>query len=944
MPSPRIAAFLAGLSEDEKRELLCELQSGALPPAAATDSQATASTSVCAGIDLFWLLDQLPSVVSYWDSDQRCRYANAAYERWLGVSRPRMANISLRELLGPIYELNQPYIEAVLRGEPQQFERAIPDPNGGPSRHSLAHYIPHIEGGVVKGFVALVNEVTELHRLREELRERAAEMTSLVELLPVGVSTLDAAGHVLSMNKALEAILGRSLPAVQRGDGQARTYVYRDGRQVKPEEFPCRVALSTQRLVGPTEIGVCRDDGAMTWVSVSAVPLVSRHIACITVTRDITPERSLAHALERSNHRFAMILAAMPVPLALNDEHGNITYLNPAFTAQFGYTRQDIPNLEAWWPRAYPDVEYRQRVESDWAARIERAGREGRPFEPLELEVTTKEGGTRIVIVSAAALTGNFKGEHLVVLSDITEKARAEGFLRSVLNSAMDAIVTIDEQQRIVTFNTGAEQMFRCPADAAIGESLDRFIPKAVRQQHAAFVRAFGAQGSPARAMANSTARSPIGRRRSVHGCRADGTLFPVEASISQVAIGERRYFTAICRDTTDLQRAESAREQLEAQLRQLQKLEAIGSFAGGIAHDFNNILTAIMALSESVLADHAENEALKDDLTAIIQAGKRGAELARQLLSLSRPASAEFRPVALDSIVREVTKLLRSAMPRNIEIEERCASDLPPVLADAGQVHQVLLNLCGNSAHAMRQRPGRLSISLDSWRGAANPGQPERTYVRMSVADTGHGIPKDVLPRIFEPFFTTKKGGEGSGLGLAVARAIVEAHAGFVSVASEPGVQTMFSVFWPAIAAPSLPPAAQPGAKPRAVHIVFVDDDAVVCRAAERSLQSQGYVVSTFTDPQAACAAFAAAPTEFDVVVTDLMMPGMTGLEVAKELQAVNQDLPIILCTGNPGVLTSETLLAAGIRELVLKPLGGRSLLDAVERARVATTAPQSS
>jgi two-component system cell cycle sensor histidine kinase/response regulator CckA len=943
VPSPRITALLAGLTEDEKRELLCELQKDASLPAAGSDSQVDASTSARAEINLPWLLDQLPSMVAYWGLDQRCRYANAAYKRWLGVHHAKMPNITLGELLGPIYDLNRPYIDGALRGEPQQFERTLPDPGGGPSRHSLAHYIPHIEGGVVQGFVALVTDVSELHRLREELRERVVEITSLVDLLPVGVSTLDAAGNVLSMNKALEAIRGRSLPAVQRGDGCARTFVFPDGRQVAPEELPCSVALSTQRPAGPTEIGFRRDDGSMTWVSVSAVPLVSRRIACIAVTRDITQERSLGRALERSNHRFATILDAMPVPLALNDERGNITYLNPAFTAQFGYTQQDIPSLGGWWPRAYPNVAYRQRVESDWAARLERAGREGRPFEPLELELTTKDGGTRIVIASAAALTGSFEGEHLVVLSDITEKARAEGFLRSVLNSAMDAIVTIDEQQRIVTFNTGAEQMFRSPAEAAIGGLLDRFIPEAVRQQHASYVRAFGAQASPARAMAAATTRSPMGRRRSVSGCRADGTLFPLEASISQVAIGERRYFTAICRDTTDLQRAESARLQLEAQLRQLQKLEAIGSFAGGIAHDFNNILTAIMALSESVLAEHAESEPLKEDLLAIIQAGKRGAELARQLLSLSRPASAEFRPIVLDSVVREVTKLLRAAIPRNIEIEERCASDLPPVLADAGQVHQVLLNLCGNSAHAMRQRPGRLSISLDSWRGAAIPGQPERTYVRMSVADTGHGIPKDVLPRIFDPFFTTKKGGEGSGLGLAVARAIVEAHAGFVTVSSEPEVETKFSVFWPTLAAPSRALATQPGTKPRAAHIVVVDDDAVVCRAAERSLQSQGYVVSTFTDPHTACAAVTAAPTEFDVVVTDLSMPGMTGLQLAKELQAVNQDLPIILCTGNPGLLTTETLLAAGIRELVLKPIGGRDLLDAVERARAATTAPQS-
>lgn len=947
MLSLRLAAIVASLSKDEKRALLGELQgslAGSAPePAAQTSARTPTSAEPFGGMDLVWLLDQLPSMVAYWDLNQRCRYANAAYEDWLGVSRAKMANITLELLLGPLYALNQPFIEGALRGKPQQFERTIRDPRGGRDRHSLTHYIPDVQGGVVKGFVVLVNDVTDLHQLREEMQERAAEMASLVDLLPVGVSTLDTAGNVLTMNQALEAILGLARPSITRGDFPARTYIHADGRLMAPGEHPSALAIKEQRPVGPTEIGFTKEDGAMVWVTASAVPLSSRRSACIVVTRDITKERALQSSLENSNKRFAAISEATPVPLALNDEHGNITYLNAAFTAQFGYTIADIPTLEAWWPRAYPNVAYRQRVAADWSTRLERAEREGRLFEPMELEVVAKNGANRIVIASAAPLSGGFEGEHLVVLFDITDKTRAEAFLRSVVSSTLDAIITIDEEQRIVTFNVGAERMFRCAADAAIGGPLDRFIPEGARKRHAADVRAFGEQGGAARAMAASTGFPSLERKRAILGLRADGQAFPLAASISQVTIGGRRYFTAICRDTTELQRAENVREQLEAQLRQFQKKEAIDNFAAGIAHDFNNILTAIMGLAEVTLADNATNSALKEDLSAILQAGKRGAALAHQLVTFSRPATVDLRPVVLRGVVQEVTKLLRSALPPNIEIEESFASDLQPVLADAGQVHQVLLNLCGNGVHAMRERAGRLSVSLKPWHGSPTPGQPEGDFVRMSVRDEGHGIAPELLPRIFDPFFTTKKVGEGSGMGLAIVRALVEAHSAAITVESEVGVYTTFHVFWPTIAGPRDTEGPRIGPGQRATHVLFVDDDATLCSIGERSLRSRGYRVTTFTDPEAAWKAFSGSPTAFDVVLTDLTMPNLTGLELAKKMLAVRKDVPIIVCTGNPGALTAETAEAAGIRELVLKPMGMKDLLDVVARATLPTSASHS-
>ncbi len=930
MQSPRIAAFVTTLTEEEKQALLIELQSH--------DQSSVAQSGRCATlpgpaeIDLLWLLDQLPSMVAYWDLNQRCRYANRSYQEWFGRSQAQMLQLTLPELLGPLYRLNLPFIEGALRGELQRFERSIPDPLGGPSRHALAHYIPDTKDGVVRGFVALVHDVSQIHQLSEDLKERAAELTSLFQLLPIGVSALDAAGQVITVNQALASILGPTQPSLGSGDLGPRSYVDRDGHQVASEQLPGVVAIREQRPIGPTELGFTKADGSMAWVSMSAVPVVSRRAACIVATSDITKERSLQSSLERSNRRFRAILGAMPMPLAINDDAGNITYLNPAFTQLFGYTNEDIPNLDAWWPRGYPNRAYRERVARDWSARLERAKREGQPFEPIELEIATKGGATRIVIGSATALGGNSDGEHLVVLFDITEKTRAEAFLRNVLDSALDGIITIDEGQRIVTFNGGAERMFGCAASTVIGGPLDRLLPESVREKHASDVRAFGEEQSAARAMAQASHRSPPEQRRTLFGRRMNGEQFPIAASISHVRIGERRYFTAVCRDITEQLRAEKAREQLEGQLRHLQKIETIGSFASGIAHDFNNILTAILGMASMALESEVLDSELHEQLTSILDATRRGVQLTRQLLSLSRPSAVEYRPLALDSVVQEVSKLLRAAAPRNIQIDLGFAPELPLVRGDTGQVHQVLLNLCSNAVHAMQRSGGRLSVSLERWRGALSSGIPERDYVRMSVSDTGHGIAKEILPQIFEPYYTTKKSGEGSGLGLAVVRTIVEAHAGAINVESQLGGPTTFHVFWPTLDVPARPVAGV--SKQREASVLFIDDDALACRVGEQILRGHGYRVTTFCEPEAAWAALVASPTAFDVVITDLSMPGLTGLELAQRIQRASYELPVVLCTGNPGTLTTPTLLAAGIGELLLKPLTGRELLEAVARA----------
>ena len=381
-------------------------------------------------------------------------------------------------------------------------------------------------------------------------------------------------------------------------------------------------------------------------------------------------------------------------------------------------------------------------------------------------------------------------------------------------------------------------------------------------------------------------------------------------------------------------------RRKLEAQFRQAQKMESIGMLAGGIAHDFNNILSAILGNLYLAKMDAADRPELMEHLENITLASRRATDLVNQILTFSRQNKQERDPIKLNHVVQEALKLLRASVPTTIRIQANLA-DTPTVLANATAVHQVVMNLGTNAWHSMRNNPGTLAVEMsvleaDVDFAAVHPGLHPGSYVRVSVTDTGCGMDTATVERIFDPFFTTKPVGEGTGLGLAVVLGIMQSHDGAISVYSVPDKGTTFHLYFPIFATERAPvePVAKPIPEGKGQHVLFVDDEEALAAVGKKMLERLGYVVTVKTNALEAMSALRDAPEKFDLLVTDLTMPGMDGAKLGQQALQIRPDLPIVITTGYSGLLTTEKLQELGFRELLIKPTTARALGEAVQRA----------
>ncbi len=409
-----------------------------------------------------------------------------------------------------------------------------------------------------------------------------------------------------------------------------------------------------------------------------------------------------------------------------------------------------------------------------------------------------------------------------------------------------------------------------------------------------------------------------------------------------------------ICHENiTPRKRAEERQASLEAQLRESQKMQAVGTLAGGIAHDFNNIIATVLGNAELVRQDVPDNAQAQESLEEITKAARRGRELVRQILSFSRRQPAVRKPITLNPIVEEAGRLLRATLPARLSLNIQCASDVPAVLADATQIQQVIINLATNAMQAIGSQPGRIdiclySVMLDQAMAEAHSGlramcavRPGRA-VRVRVSDTGPGIDKAVLARIFEPFFTTKAVDEGTGLGLAVVHGIVEGHEGVIEAKSEPGQGASFVIYFPVAqsAADETCPEEGKASEVRGSgeRILYLDDDESMVSLVKRLLERRGYSVCSYVDQAAALAALRANAHAFRLVVTDYNMPGMSGLDIAREVRAIRADLPVAVASGFIDEDLQCQAGAAGVRELIFKADAVEDFCDVVQRLVMAS------
>lgn len=520
---------------------------------------------------------------------------------------------------------------------------------------------------------------------------------------------------------------------------------------------------------------------------------------------------------------------------------------------------------------------------------------------------------------------------------EIFERKRSEEQLRSseekyrsIMDSMEDAYYEVDLAGNLTFFNQSMSRILGYRHDELMGMNNRSFMDmQNARRVFKSFNQVYRT-GKPSRAMDWEVI------------CK-DGSVCHINNAVSLIkdANGNPTGFRGVARDVTEQVKAEKEKALLTKQLQQSQKMESIGTLAGGIAHDFNNILAAVLGYTELAIDIAARQQAdpkLKDYLKGIFTAGQRAKDLVRQILAFARQSDDELKPVEISPVLKEVLKLIRSSIPASIQISQNIESNAM-VMGNPTQIHQIIMNLCTNAAHAMENEHGTLAVGLSDAMLADKDKMPVAglgpgNYIRITVSDTGTGIAPDIIDSIFEPYFTTKAPGVGTGMGLSMVHGIVESYGGKITVQSTAGQGSVFTVYLPVTQKNtkihSYGQKTPTGGNER---ILFVDDEIQIADMSEKMLKALGYTVTTSTSSKSALVMIKTRPSDFDLVITDMSMPGITGDRLAAEINKINPDIPVIVCTGYSKKLSETAGAGTGIRAVLTKPVSRAELAGTIRR-----------
>jgi PAS domain S-box-containing protein len=552
--------------------------------------------------------------------------------------------------------------------------------------------------------------------------------------------------------------------------------------------------------------------------------------------------------------------------------------------------------------------------------------RKGSRFFRIKHRALRPDGAIRFILAEGEVLPaeeGKDSGEMIGMALDITERQKADQWsarLMTAIEQAGEAVAITDRHGKISYSNSAFCNLVKMSREGVIGKGIELLEGT---NHDAAFFRAIW----------NTLKAGNVWSGR-IEIKNEDNTHNDIEATVTPVkdASGKIVDFVLVCRSVTE-------QLKLERQLRQAQRAEALGSLAGGIARDFNNILAAMIGFTEIALDEQEEGKAIRNSMEQVLKAGMRGRELIKQVLIFSHRQTQEYRLVSIGPLVLEILKLIKPTFPSNIEIRHDLGKRTITVLGDPAELQQALVNLCTNALQAMVEKGSTLDINILSCDVdaslATKIGVKPGPSVRISVRDSGIGMDESALEHAFDPFFTARKPGRDTGLGLPVALSIIKGHAGTITIESETGKGSTFHVFLPRFEAEPDVEGGYPEVRQNAQEtILYVDDEEVIVDMARHTLEQLGYRVIAVTDPSKALEHFLKEPKQFDMVITDQIMPGMTGTELAKVLLSLRPDIPIVLTTGYSETIDAASARAIGIRAFVMKPLTRTELADTIRWA----------
>ena len=817
----------------------------------------------------------------------------------------------------------------VSRDDAPSVEPTLPE---GPVEFLFHPVDPHVLGLRLVSVERMVHTWSSEPRAHDPTGDELARI--VVEQAPIGLALFQEGGELLA-SRSLARLTGYSSDELSSmGVLGVRKLIHAD--DIGEILRTARATLTGATAPRWSRFRLIRKDGRSIWVEGHGASLeVGGKPATIFCYLDITDRKAREDELRASQHRLSTILQHLPVLISASDADGRIVHWNREAERVSGWSAAQLVDNPAATELMYPDEDYRAEMTARAREAMTADG-----FREVEWELTRPDGEHRWVSWSSVRLPealGDWA--HLYIGIDVTEHHRAqqalkdseEGF-RTLVENAPEAIVVMDaDTGKFIDCNANVLRLFGVDRATLLASGPADFSPPV---QPDGTPSDLGSLSKIGEALEGGQPFFDWTHRN------AAGEDIECELRLVRLPAKDRNIVRGSITDVSWRREEQRALSQLEEALQQSQKMEAIGRLAGGVAHDFNNLLTGILACAAD-LQEASDPQVLRAAHT-IEQAADRAAELTRQLLGFARRGKYRTYAVAADEVLEAVVRLVARTAGKRVQIEHEPAPPGAVIQGDPGQLEQVFLNLAVNACDAMAEG-GRLRVSsscviLDEQMGPPEAGGHTGRFVRIAMEDSGHGVPEGDLVRIFEPFFTTKPPGQGTGMGLAMVYGIVQNHGGWVDVESELGVGTTFTVWLPASEGAadvrSVPGANRTGKTDRVIRVLVVDDEPVVRDTLDNLLSRLGYIVDTAGSGEEAVAWFSEADNEVDVVVIDMVMPGMNGQECFFALRSIDPDVRAVLSTGYGLDGAVRSILAEGMRGFVQKPYRIGDLAEVLERA----------